>query len=384
MKTLLTFFLFLFLFAQLTISQVAVNTDGTAPNGSAMLDVNSADKGVLLPRMTHSQLMAIVSPASGLLVFCTDCGDTGSGAMAIFINGTWNLLNASCLNPAAPVAGTHTVSYTQIVWNWNAVPGATGYRWSMSNDYAGAYDWGTNTSMTELSLSCGTSYTRYAWAYNDCGHSSPVVMTQSTTACPSCPSSITINHAAGAVAPVTKTVTYGIVSMIPGEPSKCWITGNLGAHQQPTFRSDATEASAGWYWQFNRKQGYQNDGSSVTPAWTITSIIEDSGWTPANDPCALELGAGWRIPTNTEWENVDAADWWYNWNDPWSSGLKMHAAGYLNYTNGSLVLRGSYGAYWSSSQPGPEVGTALYFDESFCYTRSYGKAYGFPLRCLKD
>ena len=86
MKTLLAFFLFLFLFAQVTFSQVAVNTDGTAPNGSAMLDVNSADKGVLLPRLNYSQLMAIVSPASGLMVFCTDCGETGSGAMAIFIN----------------------------------------------------------------------------------------------------------------------------------------------------------------------------------------------------------------------------------------------------------------------------------------------------------
>ena len=245
MKTLLAFFLFLFLFAQVTFSQVAVNTDGTAPNGSAMLDVNSADKGVLLPRLNYSQLMAIVSPASGLMVFCTDCGETGSGAMAIFINGTWNLLNASCLNPSAPVAGTHAVSYTQIVWNWNTVPGATGYKWSVTNDYASAYDWGTNTSMTELSLTCGTNYTRYAWAYNGCGHSSTLIMTQSTTACPSCPSSITINHIAGTVAPVTKTVTYGIVSMIPGEPSKCWITSNLGADHQATYKADATEASAG-------------------------------------------------------------------------------------------------------------------------------------------
>ena len=385
MKTLLAFFLFLFLFAQVTFSQVAVNTDGTAPNGSAMLDVNSADKGVLLPRLNYSQLMAIVSPASGLMVFCTDCGETGSGAMAIFINGTWNLLNASCLNPSAPVAGTHAVSYTQIVWNWNTVPGATGYKWSVTNDYASAYDWGTNTSMTELSLTCGTNYTRYAWAYNGCGHSSTLIMTQSTTACPSCPSSITINHIAGTVAPVTKTVTYGIVSMIPGEPSKCWITSNLGADHQATYKADATEASAGWYWQFNRKQGYKNDGSSPTPAWTITSIIESSDWTPANDPCTLELGTGWRIPTNTEWTNVDAAGYWSNWNGPWfGSDLKLHAAGYLNNSDGSLVLRGSYGAYWSSSQPGPDAGYALYFDESFSYTRSYGKAYGFPLRCLKD
>ncbi len=384
MKTLLTLFLFFSLSAKVMIAQVAVNTDGTAPNGSAMLDVNSGDKGVLLPRMNYSQIMAIVSPASGLMVFCTDCGTTASGAMAIFINGTWNLLNTICLTPQAPVAGVHVPSYTQIVWNWNTVPGATGYKWSMTNDYSSAYDWGTNTSMTELSLTCGTVYTRYAWAYNGCGYSSPVIMTQSTTACPSCPPSITINHVAGTIAPVSKTITYGIVSGIPGAASKCWITSNLGADHQATFRSDATEASAGWNWQFNRKQGYKNDGSSLTPSWTITSINENSEWIAANDPCALELGTGWRIPTNTEWDNVDAAGWWSNWNDPWSSNLKLHAAGYLNSSNGSLVLRGSYGAYWSSSQPGSDAGYALYFDESFCYTRSYGKAYGFPLRCLKE
>ena len=41
-----------------------------------------------------------------------------------------------------------------------------------------------------------------------------------------------INHlAANGVAPQDKTVTYGTVTGIPGEPTKCWITSNLGASQ---------------------------------------------------------------------------------------------------------------------------------------------------------
>ena len=60
---------------------------------------------------------------------------------------------------------------------------------------------------------------------------------------------------AGTVAPVDKTVTYGTVTNIPGETSKCWITSNLGADHQATAVNDATEASAGWYWQFNRHTG---------------------------------------------------------------------------------------------------------------------------------
>jgi hypothetical protein len=383
MKTLLAFLLFFYLFAGATMAQVAVNTDGTSPNSSAMLDVNSADKGVLLPRMNYSQLLGIVSPASGLMLFCTDCGASGSGAMAIFINGSWSIFNVSCIS-TAPANGLHIASQNQIVWNWNTVPGATGYKWNTTNDYTSACDLGLTTTMSETGLTCGTVYTRYAWAYKGCGYSSPVSLIQSTIACPSCSASYTINHVAGNVAPVTKTVTYGTVLNIPGEPSKCWITSNLGSDHQATWKEDATEASAGWYWQFNRKQGYRHDGSSVTPGWTIVSIIENSDWTLANDPCALELGTGWRIPTNTEWTNVDAYGYWTNWWDTWSSGLKLHAAGYLNYPDGSLVSRGSYGSYWSSTQPGSEVGYALYFEMGFSYTRSYEKAYGFPLRCLKD
>jgi hypothetical protein len=200
-----------------------------------------------------------------------------------------------------------------------------------------------------------------------------------------CGNSFTINHTAGTVAPVTKTVTYGTVTNIPGEPTKCWITRNLGASQQATAVSDATEASAGWYWQFNRKQGYKHDGSALTPAWVITSINENSDWQTANDPCNLELGTAWRLPTYTEWNNVDNTGGWTNWNGPWSSGLKLHAAAYLYYSNGELGSRGSYGYYWSSSQHSTGYGWYLYFYSGFSGMGSGNfKAYGFSARCLRD
>jgi hypothetical protein len=116
-------------------------------------------------------------------------------------------------------------------------------------------------------------------------------------------STITKSHlASGGVAPVDKTVTYGTVTNIPGETTKCWITKNLGASQQATIVSDASEASAGWYWQFNRKQGYQYT-TSRTPgiAWDLTNDNLSATWEAAKDPCTLELGTGWRIPTKTEW-----------------------------------------------------------------------------------
>ncbi|MCB0517665.1 MAG: hypothetical protein H6577_00750 [Lewinellaceae bacterium] len=66
----------------------SINTDGSAPNASAMLDVQSNTKGMLVPRMTTAQRTAIATPATGLLVF-----DTTTGGFW-FYNGTaWQNLS---------------------------------------------------------------------------------------------------------------------------------------------------------------------------------------------------------------------------------------------------------------------------------------------------
>jgi hypothetical protein len=52
-------------------AQVAINTNGDEPSESAMLDISSTTKGMLIPRMTSVQRNAIASPSSGLLVYDT-------------------------------------------------------------------------------------------------------------------------------------------------------------------------------------------------------------------------------------------------------------------------------------------------------------------------
>ncbi len=59
------------LFSLYTRAQVAVNTDGTAPNASAMLDVKSSTKGILIPRMTATERGQVAGPVAGLLVYQT-------------------------------------------------------------------------------------------------------------------------------------------------------------------------------------------------------------------------------------------------------------------------------------------------------------------------
>lgn len=67
-------------------AQMGVGT--TSPDVSAQVDINSVTKGLLLPRMTAVDRSAIVSPATGLMVFQTD-GITGF----YFYNGTaWSKL----------------------------------------------------------------------------------------------------------------------------------------------------------------------------------------------------------------------------------------------------------------------------------------------------
>ncbi len=199
-----------------------------------------------------------------------------------------------------------------------------------------------------------------------------------------CGQPVTINHAAGPVAPVNKTVVYGTVTNVPGELAKCWITRNLGASSQPTSVSSSSESPAGWYWQFNRKQGYQHNGTTRVPGslW-ITSISEDNNWLPENDPCSLELGNGWRIPTDTEWINVDAAGNWTNWYGPFNSVLRMHAAGYLNPSAGDLYMRGTWGQYWSGVKVNLTVGYNLTFYSTVCKIDGTGKANALSVRCIK-
>lgn len=70
--------LFLFAFTANVFAQsLAINTDGSTANSTAMLDVKSTSKGFLPPRMTQVQRDAITTPAAGLIVQCTDCSTIG-------------------------------------------------------------------------------------------------------------------------------------------------------------------------------------------------------------------------------------------------------------------------------------------------------------------
>ncbi|MFZ4523633.1 MAG: chitinase [Bacteroidales bacterium] len=65
------FFLLALAFSIRCHAQVSISNDGSLPDNSAVLDIKSTDKGLLIPRMTASQMLAIMNPATGLIVYNT-------------------------------------------------------------------------------------------------------------------------------------------------------------------------------------------------------------------------------------------------------------------------------------------------------------------------
>jgi hypothetical protein len=68
---------------QIYAQNVGINSDGSSPNASAMLDIKSADKGLLIPRValtSTSSASPITSPATSLLIYNTaTAGDVTPG-----------------------------------------------------------------------------------------------------------------------------------------------------------------------------------------------------------------------------------------------------------------------------------------------------------------
>jgi len=135
--TLLTLLLILSCSATV-IGQVGIGT--TSPDASSALDIESADKGVLISRMTTAERNAITNPANGLLVYNTDSDE-------IQINSN---------NPATPIwralslAATGSspgesfkYSNTDIATNVNQTPAIT-------LPVFGAMDWNDNITLYDV------------------------------------------------------------------------------------------------------------------------------------------------------------------------------------------------------------------------------------------
>ena len=89
----------------------SVGIGTTSPTASALLEVRSMLKGVLIPRMTMAQRDAIISPVAGLLIYQTNAIPgfyyySGSAWIAVASTTSWSLTGNRATNPATNFVGT--------------------------------------------------------------------------------------------------------------------------------------------------------------------------------------------------------------------------------------------------------------------------------------
>ena len=155
-----------------TLAQVGINNEN--PDASAALDITSTTGGLLIPRMTNAQRLAITPPAAGLQVFVTDF----EGGRFMFYDGTeWGTLSFTEKRPDAPTIGTATAISGEATVPFTAPSSdggsaITSYTATSSpGDFTGTISQSGSGSIIVSGLTSGTAYTFTVTATNAIGTS---------------------------------------------------------------------------------------------------------------------------------------------------------------------------------------------------------------------
>lgn len=181
---------------------------------------------------------------------------------------------------------------------------------------------------------------------------------------------------------------------------RVWMDRNLGASRAATSSTDS-QAYGDLYQWGRAADGHQRRNSSTTSTlsstdqpghgsfilapndpWDWRSPQNNNLWQGVNginNPCP----AGYRLPTEAEW-NAERASWSSNnASGAFGSPLKLPVAGLRSGGSGSLFGVGSNGYYWSSTVSGSGA-RGLRINSSDANLRSGLRANGRSVRCLKD
>ncbi|MCR9181682.1 MAG: fibrobacter succinogenes major paralogous domain-containing protein [Flavobacteriaceae bacterium] len=134
-------------------AQVGIGTE--TPHISAKLDLTSSSQGFLPPRMTEAERNNINTPATGLMLYCTNCGTNGE--LQVYNGTNWTNLLGGAATAAPPPSVTNPI--TGKVWmdrNLGATQVATSSTDAAS--YGDLYQWGRGTDGHQIRTS-GTTTT---------------------------------------------------------------------------------------------------------------------------------------------------------------------------------------------------------------------------------
>jgi hypothetical protein len=173
---LIPFFFFLFSFNS-SAQGVGINETGASPDNSALLDLNSTNKGFLITRVDTAY---IVAPAFGLMTLAPidSCLYLFNGSTWMGMGGGGSDCSCNC-SPACnvpPMAGTisgittHCPSLTGQTYSIAAVPGALSYTWTTPTGWTITSGQGT-TSITVTTGVLGQNGNITVISTNNCGNS---------------------------------------------------------------------------------------------------------------------------------------------------------------------------------------------------------------------
>ncbi len=192
---------------------------------------------------------------------------------------------------------------------------------------------------------------------------------------------------------------------------KNFMCQNLGSTMTADpFTPSAAIHGAKYQWGYKPSNPLVSDSRYITqandqiyngtiPGWIPTAAPNDS-WSDTvktvNDPCP----AGYRVPTNEQWNGVVANNtktYIGSWNaspSNYSSGINIGKYLFLpagsrrsgGTTGGNLVDRGQYGFYWASTQGSSSTSAyRLFFTLNLLVGNTpYNRDEGFSVRCVSE
>ncbi|MBL7729339.1 MAG: hypothetical protein JNM68_16715, partial [Dinghuibacter sp.] len=118
-KTLAVFAILLFLSLPAFTQSFSINTDGSTADPSAALDVKSAAKGVLVPRLTKTERNNIASPATGLLVY--QSGPDSAG-FYFYDGALWKWLSTATTAQGWNITGNSGTTTSNFIGTTDNIP----------------------------------------------------------------------------------------------------------------------------------------------------------------------------------------------------------------------------------------------------------------------
>ena len=337
------FLFFLLIASTLTFknlhSQGVTIGSNNPPDASAVLDLQSTQKGLLLPRLTTVQRNAIQLPSRALVIYNTD-----NECIEGYFPGGWKALQCDCNSapPSPSVISGPTLACpadTGLLFSIAPVTGATSYLWTIgSNDTLIS---GSGTDSVYINLSALTGQRSIAVsAVNYCGTSAPASLSLSVSVPDSTftvqPGTPIINNAAQFNANQSNAIyAWTFASGSPGSstaqnPSVTWT-------QTGTYAVQLTVTDA------NGCQSQNTDSITATncsPAtWTFSNCGQTGRTGPSQAQCNSTYGSG----------VVTVSNGVQLWTVPATGNYSIQAAGaeggdkgdYLNQSGKGGIVSGS-------------------------------------------